>query len=194
MTDANANTRLETFCDGVFAIAMTLLIIDIKLPPGEIHSTADLWAALRQLGPSVFAFVLSFCIILITWVNHHGALKLIRRSSAAFIFANGFFPTSLLGEFLLTDHAAPAVVLYDGVLALQSIAWMAMLGSALRGNLTIDAAAKATVHRNNRRGYFALPLYAGLALVAVWLPLAAAVVTAASWALWLTLAVSLKHE
>jgi uncharacterized membrane protein len=65
--------------------------------------------------PSVFAFVLSFGIILIGWVNHHEMVKLIDKSSMPFIYANGFlplgtvfvpFPTALLGESLLTRHAA----------------------------------------------------------------------------------------
>jgi TMEM175 potassium channel family protein len=110
MTNPHANARLEAFCDGVFAIALTLLILDVKLPsPASITSTAELWRALRHLAPSVFAFGLSFSIILITWVNHHAALKLVTRSSASFIYANGFlllsvvaipFTAGLLGSFL----------------------------------------------------------------------------------------------
>src|SRR5258708_28579722 len=118
MAEANANSRLEAFSDGVFAIAITLLIIDVKLPTESFASTAELWRALRHLTPIVFAFVLSFGVILITWVNHHATLELVNRSSASFIYANGFllltvafvpFPTGLLGAFLLTEHAAPAV-------------------------------------------------------------------------------------
>src|SRR5215831_707694 len=102
----NHNSRLEAFCDGVFAIALTLLIIEIKIPaPEHINTTGDLWLALKHLLPSVYAFVLSFCIILITWVNHHAALRLVNKSSYPFIYANGFllltvvfmpFPTALL--------------------------------------------------------------------------------------------------
>src|SRR5947207_11469063 len=117
MADPHPNTRLEAFCDGVFAIALTLLILDIKIPSAEgIGTTRELWLALRHLGPSVFAFVLSFVIILISWVNHHRFFRLLNKSSAPFVYANGFllltivfmpFPTALLGEYLLTDHAAP---------------------------------------------------------------------------------------
>ena len=155
---SNANARLEAFCEGVFAIALTLLIIDVKLPVSEtIESTAAAWSALRQLTRSIFALVLSFSIILITWVNHHAALKLVERTSVSFIYANGFllltvvfipFPTSLLGEFLLTDHAVPAVVLYDGVLALQSIGWILLTGSALRNQLSDAEDARATMRQN----------------------------------------------
>src|ERR1700690_2513065 len=123
MSEANSNSRLEAFCDGVFAIALTLLIIDIKIPSTQrISSTHDLWLALQDILPSILAFILSFTIILITWVNHHAYLKLVHKSSPTFIYANGFllltvvilpFPTSLLGDYILTDHAAPAVILYN---------------------------------------------------------------------------------
>ena len=114
---AHANARLEAFCDAVFAIALTLLIIDVRIPATTaIATSGDLWRALGHLLPSVFAFVLSFGIILITWVNHHEMMKLVDKSSAPFIYANGVlllsvvfvpFPTALLGENLLTPHAAP---------------------------------------------------------------------------------------
>ena len=90
MEEKNPNVRLETFCDGVFAIALTLLIIDIKIPSTEnISTTAELWLALEHLAPSIFAFLLSFIVILITWVNHHAALGLVHKSSPHFIYANG---------------------------------------------------------------------------------------------------------
>lgn len=203
MAEANANSRLEAFSDGVFAIALTLLIIDVKLPATEsTGSTAELWRALQHLAPSVFAFVLSFSIILITWVNHHAALKLVTKSSASFIYANGFllltvvfipFPTSLLGEFLLTDHAAPAVVLYDAVLAAQAIGWILLSRTALKNQLTKDDTSTSTMSGNNRNAYFAFAFYSLLSIVALWFPLAIAIVTTMSWIFWLMLGVRMKH-
>ena len=203
MTNPHANTRLEALCDGVFAIALTLLILDVKLDsPESITSTAEFWRALRHLPPSVFAFLLSFCIILITWVNHHAALKLVTRSSPAFIYANGFlllsvvaipFTASLLGSFLGTDHAAPAVVLYNGVLAMASIGWMLVSGAALRDQLTIDAAAAATVREMRRRAYPAFFLYSLLAVTALWFPHVSAALTTITWLFWLVLSIRLKH-
>jgi uncharacterized membrane protein len=131
MGASNSNTRLEAFCDGVFAVALTLLIIDIKIPANvTINTTNDFWLALQHLLPSIFAFLLSFTIVLISWVNHHGTMKLINKSSPAFIYANGFllltivilpFPTALLSEHLFTDHATPAVVIYAAINGLQSL-------------------------------------------------------------------------
>jgi uncharacterized membrane protein len=204
MADPNANARLEAFSDGVFAIALTLLIIDVRLPDtARIASSAELWRALWGLMPTILAFLLSFGIILITWVNHHGALALAIRSSPSFIYANGFllltvvlipFPTALLGRFLLTDHAAPAVVVYDAVLAIQAISWVLLLGAALKNDLIVDARAAATARENRRSGYFAFAFYSLLALVALWYPLAVAVVTLLSWILWLIIGVRMRRD
>lgn len=203
MTAASSNARLETFCDGVFAIAMTLLIIDIKVPATEgIGSTAEVWRALQHLIPSVFAFLLSFVIILITWVNHHGTLKLVQKSSSAFMYANGFmlltvvfipFPTSLLGEFILTNHAAPSVVLYNAVLAVQAVSWILFTNTALRDDLTTDATSASVLREGRKNGYFALVFYSALAVVAFWFPLTSAIVTTVSWIFWLILSIRLKH-
>ena len=196
MADPHPNTRLEAFCDGVFAIALTLLIIDIKIPASEgIGTTRELWLALRHLGPSIFAFVLSFAIILITWVNHHALFKLVNKSSASFIYANGFllltvvfmpFPTALVGEYLLTDHVAPAVVIYNSVTTVQAVAWILVSGAALRSQLTKDEKCTLLMRDSRRNGYSAFVVYALLALIALWFPLTIAIVTTMLWAYWLT--------
>jgi uncharacterized membrane protein len=196
MTDPHPNTRLEIFCDGVFAIALTLLIIDIKIPASEgIRTTRELWRALGHLGPSIFAFVLSFAIILITWVNHHRLFTQVNKSSPSFIYANGLllltvvvmpFPTALLGEYLLTDHAAPAVVIYNSVTAVQAIAWILVSGAALRSHLTSDDKSTWHMRENRRNGYLAFVVYGLLAFIAAWFPLAIAIVTTALWTYWLT--------
>ena len=194
MADPHPNTRLEAFCDGVFAIALTLLIIDIKAPPPEgIRTTRELWLALGRLGPSIAAFVVSFGVILITWVNHHRFFKLLNKSSGPFVYANGFllltvvfmpFPTTLVGEYLLTDHVAPAVIIYNSVTAVQAASWILVSGAALR--LTKDEKSAALVRDGQRNGYFALVIYSLLALIAAWFPLTIAVVTTIIWVYWLT--------
>jgi uncharacterized membrane protein len=204
MAEASANSRLEVFSDGVFAIAMTLLIIDVKLPSAvSFASTAELWLALQHLAPSVFAFVLSFGIILITWVNHHATLELINRSSASFIYANGFllltvvfvpFPTGLLGAFLLTDHAAPAVVLYNATLAAQAIGWILLTSAALNDQLTMDDRSTSTMRESRRNGYFAFALYSIFSIAAVWFPIAIAVAATLSWIFWLALGIRWKKS
>jgi uncharacterized membrane protein len=204
MTEQNVNSRLEAFCDGVFAFAITLLIVDIKIPSSAgINNTADFWLALRHLVPSIFAFLLSFVVILITWVNHHATLESINASSATFIYANGFllltvvfipFPTALLGEYLATDHAAPAVILYDATLALQALGWILLTGAVLRGQLFKNEKAASIMRRSREFGYFALIGYSVLALIASWFPLAIAILTTLIWVLWLIRGISMKRE
>jgi uncharacterized membrane protein len=197
VADRHPNTRLEAFCDGVFAIALTLLIIDIKVPAADaIHSTHDLWLALGALGPRIFAFVLSFVVILITWVNHHRFVGMLDKSSGPFVYANGFlmltvvampFPTALVGEYLLTDHAAPAVIIYNGLTAVQALSWILVTGAAL--SLARDENAVARVREGHRNGYFACIAYSLLAIIAIWFPFAIAIVTALFWAYWLAFSI-----
>ena len=204
MSETNPNSRLEAFCDGVFAIALTLLIIDIKIPSTEkINTTSELWLALKKILPSVFAFLLSFIIILITWVNHHNSIKLVNRSSPSFIYANGFmlltvvftpFPTSLLGEYVLTDHAAPAVILYNATLAMQAISWILLTHSVLKGDLAKNEKAILKIRKNGNHAYFAFALYSILAIVAIWFPLVIAIITTLTWIYWLIWGIQIKHE
>ncbi|HEU5359405.1 MAG TPA: TMEM175 family protein [Gemmatimonadales bacterium] len=203
MTDARPTARLEALSDGVFAIAMTLLILDVRLPStAGITGTAELWGALGHLAPSVFAFVLSFGIILITWVSHHATLALVDRSSARFIYANGFllltvvavpFTTGLLGDFLGTDHAGPAVVLYNAVLAVQAIGWILVDGAALKDRLATGEWAIAMLRNGRRNGYVAALFYALLAVAALRAPVASALVTTVSWIFWLILGIRMQR-
>ena len=204
MSEPNPNSRLEAFCDGVFAIALTLLIIDIKIPSTtEINSTADFWHALGHVAPSIFAFILSFIIILITWVNHHASVKLLNGSCVSFIYANGFllftvvfipFPTSLLGEHILTDHAAPAVILYNATLALQAMGWVLFATSARRGHLGKNEKAITQTRKTGKSAYFAFSLYSLCAIMAIWFPLPVAIVTTLTWIYWLIWGTRVKHE
>jgi uncharacterized membrane protein len=204
MAESNPNSRLEAFCDAVFAIALTLLIIDIKIPASvTINSTSDLWLALKHLAPAMFAFLLSFVVILITWVNHHGSLRFVNKSSVGFIYANGFllltvvivpFPTALLGEYLFTDHAAPAVVLYDATLALQTIGWILLTVAALHGQLYTNEKAASTIRESRKLGYAALTGYSLCAFIAIWFPLTIAIVTTLIWIVWLIWGFIMKHE
>lgn len=205
MAESNTNSRLEAFCDGVFAIALTLLIIEIKTPSSEtIKTTNDVWLALQHLLPSVFAFLLSFMVIFITWVNHHGTLKLVNKSSSVFIYANGFLllsivviplPTSMLSEYLFTDHASPAVVLYSAVLALQSVSWIFLSQAALKPNpLTKNEKSTLTIRANQRNIYFALVVYTLCAIMAFWFPLVVALLLGIIWLGWLVVSINIMGE
>jgi len=205
MGESNSNSRLEAFCDGVFAVALTLLVIDIKIPSREItNSTSDLWIALQNLIPSIIAFLLSFTIVFITWVNHHGTLKLIHKSSPSFIYANGFllltivvlpFSTSLLSENLFTDHATPAVVVYAAINALQSLAWIFLGHAALRPNsLTKNEKSTITARASQKSSYFAFGINIILTGLAFWFPQIVAMLIGFIWLGWLVYGIRIRSE
>ena len=106
---AEGTARVEAFSDGVFAIAITLLILEIRVP----HAGAEhgLWAGLVALWPSYVAFVLSFFVILIMWVNHHELIRLVRAVGYPFLFANGLLLLTV--TFVPFPTAAPATLSAD---------------------------------------------------------------------------------
>lgn len=204
MAEGNINSRLETFCDGVFAIALTVLIIDIKIPSTpEINTVADFLFALKRILPSIGAFVLSFIIIMITWYNHHQAFRPIKKSSPSFVYANGLlllsvvflpFPTSLLGEYVLTDHAAPAVALFSFTIVAQSLSWILLFTAVLNHNLVYNEKAIALMRQSRRYGMYSIIVYSLLGIMAIWFPHIVAIMTVLLWLFWLWYGVTIKPE
>jgi len=84
-------TRLEAFSDGVFAVAITLLVLNLAVPRlptgGPVPHLKD---ALLDQWPVYVAYVLSFLTVLIVWVNHHALFRIIRRTDQPFMLLDGF--------------------------------------------------------------------------------------------------------
>ena len=201
---ANPNSRLEAFCDGVFAIAITLLILDIKIPPIEsIHSVDDVWLNLARLWPSFFALCLSFIIILIAWIGHHNLLQTLDKTSTKFQFANGFFlftvmfipfPTAFMAEYLNSPFAKPAIIVYclNGIL--HNLGWNLLYAAALKPVPLVKASIGAEHVKNSGKGArYGLVLYTAIALLALWLPYLALVISVLIWIYWLYVSISLKQ-
>ncbi len=114
--------RLEAFSDGVFAIAITLLVLEIRVPPAEQLATPGaLLAALGSLWPSYLGYILSFVTVGIMWANHHNLIRLVASVSHGLILSNlvlllavGFvpFPTALLAATLQTASGQIGVLVY----------------------------------------------------------------------------------
>ncbi|TMI93069.1 MAG: DUF1211 domain-containing protein [Bacteroidetes bacterium] len=129
-----STSRLEAFSDGVFAIAITLLIIEIKVPSHDDLKNQSLMHYIWQQWPKYFAYFLSFVIIGIYWANHHYLFKLFKRTNHVFNLLNVFFlmtiaflpyPTGVLGDYIITvEHAKPAVTFYAFAIWLPSFAWL----------------------------------------------------------------------
>ncbi len=131
-------TRLEAFSDGVFAVAITLLVFNIDVPP---LGHGPLWAALRHEWPSYAAYAVSFLIIGIIWANHHGIFQQIARVDRPLLFLNLLllmivvfipFPARMLSVYLQAgpdSHVAAAV--YSATMLLMAIAFGLLWGYAV---------------------------------------------------------------
>jgi uncharacterized membrane protein len=116
----NDTARVEAFSDGVFAIAITLLILEIKIPQ---PSGGHLAAQLARQWPSYVSFLISFAFIGIMWINHHRLFTHIRRCDDALLIYNLLlllgvtvvpFPTSVLAVHLGQPDQRTAALLYNG--------------------------------------------------------------------------------
>ncbi len=115
--------RIEAFSDGVFAIAITLLVLTIKIPEPAETAQTGLLAALGRQWPVYLALVASFFFILVMWINHHRLYTVIRRSDNNLLLLNGLllfgvtvvpFTTALVAQYLPTQEKVLAVIVYSG--------------------------------------------------------------------------------
>ena len=173
--------RLETFADGVFAIAATLLILDVALPANLDDS---LGAELLHIWPQYLAYAISFATIGIIWVNHHVVLAQIDRADRAFLFLNlgllltvAFipFPTRVLAEFVRTNDGRPAALLYGFTMLAMSAAFLSVWLYASAGRRPIRPEADPNAISGITRSFLpGLPMYAAATLVAFVSPEASA--------------------
>lgn len=125
--------RIEGFSDAVFAIAITLLVLDLHTPDtNAIKNGSELLTFLKGEWTSYLAFELSFFSIFIMWVNHHKIFKQIYSRNTAIMFANGLilflvsavsYPTALLARFFDGEASNIAVALYTGIFVLINISY-----------------------------------------------------------------------
>ena len=125
--------RIEAFSDGVFAIAITLLVLAIKVPKAaDLGAGGNLLSALLALWPHYLAFVTSFATILAKWVNHHRIFSFVQKSDHTFLYWNGLvlllvtllpFPTALLAEYLLHPEAKVAAAVFSGTFVAIAMAF-----------------------------------------------------------------------
>ncbi|MFG2297878.1 TMEM175 family protein [Streptomyces sp. NPDC048603] len=124
--------RVEAFSDGVFAIVITILVLEIKVP--EEHGSG-LWHGLWEQWPHYAAYVVSFLIVGVMWVNHHTIFGHLRRVDRPLLFLNLLvlmvvsvipWTTSVLAEHLKDDDAARiAAILYSSWTVVYALAFIA---------------------------------------------------------------------
>ena len=129
-----SSARVESFSDAVFAIAITLLVLDIRQPA----ETGPLWHAVLRQWPSFLAYALSFLLIGVVWVNHHLVFHLIARVDMGLLWYNLLlllvvafmpYPTVLLADSLVSKHGeTTAAVCYGATLVvvgmLFNLTWL----------------------------------------------------------------------
>ena len=133
--------RLEALSDGVIAVAITLLVLDLRVP--ELEPDQPLWNALTANWPSYAAYVTSFLVIGILWINHHSLFRQIRYATRGLMLANLTFlmlvvaipfVTSLVSKYLLesSQNAKIAMITYDGVALAIALTLTFLWGYVLR--------------------------------------------------------------
>jgi uncharacterized membrane protein len=134
-----STSRIEAFSDGVFAIAITLLVLDISVPESDFD---HLWRGIADQWPSYLGYVTSFTAIGGMWLSHHGIFRRLQfandrvlRINLLLLMAVGFlpFPTRLAAEAIGDDDAERAAVIFYGItLLLISVLFRALWEAILR--------------------------------------------------------------
>ncbi|KYC35648.1 hypothetical protein WA1_07480 [Scytonema hofmannii PCC 7110] len=174
--------RLEAFSDGVIAIIITIMVLELKIPHGES------WAALRPLIPIFLSYVLSFIYLGIYWNNHHHLLQAVRHVNGRILWANLHllfwlslipFVTGWMGE---NHFAALPVALYGVVLLLAAVAYFVLTRSLIAHHGKDSALATAV--GEDFKGKVSVVLYALailLSFVNSWLACGLYVLVAVLW-------------
>jgi uncharacterized membrane protein len=189
-----SSARLETFADGVFAIAITLLVLEIRIPdPGE-----NVTKALLDLWPSFLAYVTSFLTIGTMWADHHRIFTLIRGTTHGFLFVNILllmpiaflpYPTALVArQWFRGEEVVPAMLLYGGTMALISLFFSAVwVYAGSRGLLSPEAARSRALRRRGDVIYRLAPLiYVAGAGLSVFNPILSLIVFLGLAAYWIS--------
>jgi uncharacterized membrane protein len=182
--EEHANTiRLEAFSDGVYAIAITLLILEISVP--HVEPGQSLAEALRHLWPSYFGYAVGFLTIGVMWINHHAIFKDIDRQDHTLLTLNLLlllgiaflpFPTAVVAQYMReSEHRQVAALSWGCTLVVISLAFNALWLYASIGRRLIDNHVSDARLRSRTRRYVPGPLMylitLPLAFVSPWISL-----------------------
>jgi uncharacterized membrane protein len=178
-----SKARLETFSDGVFAIAATLLILNVRAPRG------DLAHGLRHIWPSYAGYAVSFLTIGIMWVNHHSVFAQIESVDRTFLCINVLFlmvvafvpfPTELVTGHIRDDGALAACLAYGFTLTIMAVLYSTVWFYAAGRRRLLREDADPRVVRGITRSYLPGPfIYLAATLVSFASPVASVVLFAA---------------
>ena len=175
-------SRIEAFSDGVFAIVVTLLVLELRVPHlPDNYTSADVLTEILLLSPKFISFALSFLVIAIFWVNHHQMFHSIEKTDRAFLWYNNLllfcmsfipFPTAFIGEY---PTGVVPVMLYGLAMFAAALSFNILLRYAIKADLFYPSISKQTLRESVKRGKFGPVIYfisiAG-ALISVYISLA----------------------
>lgn len=166
--DSKETGRIEAFSDGVFAIAITLLVLDLRLPAGlKAESDEQLYAQLWVLWPKYVAFMISFAFTGIMWINHHRLFSLIKRSDTVLLILNLLllfgvtvlqFPTGVLADQMGEHGERAAALVYGGVFVVVAFVFNGLWRYAAHDNRLLDRNADPVAVRKISQQYAFGPL------------------------------------
>ena len=179
----NETGRLEAFSDGVFAVAITLLVLNIKipgidLPSSQLPDDTNLWQALLNEWPMLAAYATSFATIGVMWLNHHRLYVHIKHTNTVLMLLNLLLllvivfipvPTALLAEYILKPGQHAAAIVYSGTFFAMSccynIFWRyASYHNRLLGK-NVDSYAVAAINRQFMFGPISYLIVLGIAFI-----------------------------
>jgi uncharacterized membrane protein len=138
-----STARLQAFSDGVFAVAITLLVLNLQVP--QITSVSELVPRLGELWPKLLSYTLSFVLVGIYWVAHHNTFHYIQRSDRNLLWLNILllmcivflpFPTALLGQY---PEQRVSIIIYAGTLVITGLVLQLLWWYATSGRRLVDS-------------------------------------------------------
>jgi uncharacterized membrane protein len=194
--------RLEAFSDAVFAIAITLLALNLQVPVLTPVTPDALAAELAAKWPTYLSFLLSFVTLLIAWVYHHRLLQAAKHAGTGLLFTNGIlllivssvpFPTALLGAYLTTPASSLVAAIYAGYIGVLNFTYNLLWWVVVR--------QQRSAHRKGWRlptsmilSFLGFPCYVVAVGIAFWSPVATLVICGALWVVWTIMAPMLSAE
>lgn len=174
------SSRTETYSDAVFAIIITLLVLEIKVPHIQVHDNAEeLVNALKDMFPKIISWAVSFFFISVMWVQHHNLFRMAKNIDYGMVWINNLFlfsicfipfPTALMGEY---PHNQPAVLLF-GINATIASLLQVWLYYCVAANHLLPHYNRRSVLQNVKWSFLLAPLpliiSIGLSYISLWIP------------------------
>jgi uncharacterized membrane protein len=171
--------RLEAFSDGVFAVAITLLVLNIKIPgidvpASQLPNDTQLWSTLLNEWPMLAAYTTSFATIGVMWINHHRLYTHIKRTNTMLMLLNLLLlliivfvpvPTALVAEYLVHPDQHAAALLYSGTMVILAVCFNLLWRYASYHNRLLAKNADERAVRAITRQYWFGPVVYLLALI-----------------------------